>query len=120
KWIFTSFVLAFIAIPIMTHLVALVVLMLLGLTEFICDSLNYTLGTLGQNLQLYGGLSLGALAMFIEGAVWGKRCTRPELNSSLRYCLMLLPALLVLIAWIMIVQNAQFSFRGEGYANLLF
>lgn len=120
KWIFTSFVLAFIAIPIMTHLVALVVLMLLGLTEFICDSLNYPLGTLGQNLQLYGGLSLGALAMFIEGAVWGKRCTRPELNSSLRYCLMLLPALLVLIAWIMIVQNAQFSFRGEGYANLLF
>lgn len=71
KWIFTSFVLAFIAIPIMTHLVALVVLMLLGLTEFICDSLNYPLGTLGQNLQLYGGLSPGAPAMFIEGAVWG-------------------------------------------------
>lgn len=84
-----TLMLAFVGIPIMTHIVALVLLTLFDLINSICNGMNYEFNSPEKSFLLCGVLLLGGLMMFVEGAVWGKRCSNSALNTPLHYCLML-------------------------------
>ncbi|EOY1444561.1 hypothetical protein ACP1ZQ_001774 [Escherichia albertii] len=115
-----TLMLAFIGIPIMTHIVALVLLTLFDLINSICNGMNDEFNSPEKSFLLWGVLLLGGLMMFVEGVVWGKRCSNSALNTPLRYCLMLLPALLLLIIWIVIMSSAHQNYSYNTYADFLF
>ncbi|EJM9603493.1 TPA: hypothetical protein ACN607_002891 [Escherichia albertii] len=115
-----TLMLAFVGIPIMTHIVALVLLTLFDLINSICNGMNDEFNSPEKSFLLCGVLLLGGLMMFVEGAVWGKRCSNSALNTPLRYCLMLLPALLLLIIWIVIISSAHQNYSYNTYADFLF
>ena len=54
------------------------------------------------------------VAMLGLGGLWA-RFTRPEVNGAARQCVLLVPALLVLVAWVFIMNHYDLSFRRRRY-----
>ncbi|MCZ8640100.1 hypothetical protein OM325_12480 [Escherichia albertii] len=70
-----TLMLAFIGIPIMTHIVALVLLTLFDLINSICNGMNDEFNSPEKSFLLWGVLLLGGLMMFVEGG-YGEKDVR--------------------------------------------
>ena len=120
KDLLKTLALAFIGVPLLAHGVSFVLLILAGLVGTLCDEIHFW-STQAESVLTLLLFPLGSLAMFVVGKRWVKY-TKPELNNALCHCLLLLPALLVLVAWVIIMQYNRFSFSVENdtYGTLFF
>lgn len=112
-----TYLLAFIGIPIWAHIVAF------GLGGLVTEfTLFQYLPMLTQyysrtEIELLCVFILGCVAMFFVGWLYA-RFTRPARNAPWRHGLLLLPALIVLAAWVGIMQCTGYSFDSEAYISL--
>ncbi len=123
KWILTSLVMTFFGIPILTQFLAAVVAMLgVGLTAIleVCNLLFTPTIYLLLNIFM---LALGAIMLFFSGRVWaGDSAPEKREIAAWRQCFFLLPALLILVGWIITLHLADYQFRQMGadwLANLM-
>lgn len=113
-WWVRSLLLMFIGIPLVAHGVAAACL-------FLQELLSKTLTALGISRAFANGdiatcvfYALGGVMTFFVGWLWA-RFTSAKENNALRQSLLLLPALLVLIMWIVVMQRAGFSFSSQWF-----
>ncbi|ECA8969497.1 PstS family phosphate ABC transporter substrate-binding protein [Salmonella enterica subsp. enterica serovar Ceyco] len=108
KWLFLTIMLAFIGVPILTHVVALVLVMVGG-------GLALVTGLFGESQMvatviIYLIFTAGAALMFAGGRVWADKSESASLVGW-RQSLLLLPALMALLTWIIMLQRAGLSFQ---------
>lgn len=111
KWLLLSIVMAFIGVPILTHVVAFVVGTFGALVAIVEDSINVPSRVSDVTTLLM--FMLGGGAMFASGRLWAHENITEE-RAEWRDCLLLLPALLALLTWIILLQWAGLSFRNIG------
>ncbi|MFJ2975727.1 hypothetical protein ACIPDS_13845 [Kluyvera sp. NPDC087067] len=115
-----TLLLAFIGIPLLAHGVAFIVL--------VCGKgAIYALGHYSpalaarftkEDITLLFFAVCCLMLMCLIGRCWA-RFTRPAHNTPLRHGLLLVPALLVLAAWVGMMQYTQYNFEDEAYIYLL-
>lgn len=98
----------FLGVPILAHCAALGVGIVVWLASLAMDAL-------GLDGPLSGYIStvlliLVSLTMFACGRVWARE-TQPGSRAEWRHCLLLLPAILALICWMLILQQAGLDYN---------
>ncbi|MCB7133894.1 PstS family phosphate ABC transporter substrate-binding protein [Salmonella enterica subsp. enterica serovar Hillegersberg] len=113
--------LAFIGVPIFAHIVVFILALLIHLVASFAFKMQLELGmnVSVDDTLLWFVFAPGSVVMLIVGWLWA-RYTRPTLNIPSRHCLLLLPALLALTAWVAIMQYTGYSFVSKAYANLFY
>lgn len=108
KWLLLSVILAFIGVPILTQTVALVLTMVGG-------GIALVAGLFGESQRVdttihYLMFAAGAAIMFACGRIWSAK-NGPSPLAGWRQSLLLLPALMALLSWIIMLQQANLSFK---------
>ncbi|WP_434661272.1 PstS family phosphate ABC transporter substrate-binding protein [Klebsiella sp. MISC125] len=98
-----SLLLSLVGVPLLAHGVSFLAVMLLLKTESF-----FTPWPIEKEPVIF--YVPCAVVMLGLGWLWA-RFTRPEANSAARQCVLLVPALLVLIAWVLILNHHDLSFR---------
>jgi len=112
KWIFLSLILAFIGVPIMTHVVVVMLGMIGGCLSLIAEIFGESQRVSSAIIQLI--FLTGAGLMFASGRVWKDKGESASL-SGWRQSLLLFPAVLALLSWIILLQRAELSFQRLSY-----
>ena len=112
KWIFLSLILAFIGVPIMTHVVVVMLGMIGGCLSLIAEIFGESQRVSSAIIQLM--FLTGAGLMFASGRVWKDKGESGSL-SGWRQSLLLFPAVLALLSWIILLQRAELSFQRLSY-----
>ncbi|EME8538387.1 PstS family phosphate ABC transporter substrate-binding protein [Salmonella enterica] len=102
-----SLFMAFVGVPLLAHCVALCGGIVAAFVGLIADALGID-GPLEDHLST-AWLVLICLMMFACGRVWARE-NQPEASVEWRHCFLLLPAILGLICWIFVMQQAGLDF----------
>lgn len=117
KWILGTLWLALIGIPVIAQIVAFLLLVGGILWSAAYDALQLPQSSFSQ-LPLALFYILFAWAMLACGRYWAGK-TRTRMNRALRQCLLLLPAVIIIGAWIVALQLSGLSFSSDHYVWFL-
>lgn len=113
-WWVRSLLLMFIGVPLLAHGAAAACLFVQELLKKALIALDLSRSFANGDIATCVFYALGGVMMFLMGWLWA-RFTQPKENNALRQSLLLLPALLVLLCWIVIMQRSVLGFSSRWF-----
>ncbi|SUI13184.1 phosphate-binding protein [Salmonella enterica subsp. enterica serovar Enteritidis] len=111
KWLFLSIMMAFIGVPLLVNIITIIVGGMWAYISVLENSIPIAQSI--EKATIIPVALLGAGLIFLCGRIWGKG-NASEVNPEWRDCCLLMPALVVLMGWVILMFLTDLNIRAIG------
>lgn len=111
NWLFLSIIMAFIGVPLLVNIITIIVGGMWAYISVLENSIPVARSI--EEATIIPVALLGAGLIFLCGRIWGKG-NASEVNPEWRDCCLLMPALVVLMGWVILMFLTDLNIRAIG------
>lgn len=111
NWLFLSIIMAFIGVPLLVNIITIIVGGMWACISVLENSIPVAQSI--EKATIIPVVLLGVGLIFLCGRIWGKG-NASEVNPEWRDCCLLMPALVVLMGWVILMFLTDLNIRAIG------